>query len=100
GMRSRDGHEGQVEERKAAGAAFLWRSLAGCYCCKLRTSNAVSCGGVGKPPSIPACIRGIRMPSRNVSQLSFDSWMATTVQPPSDGPAAWKVCPSGRLSLD
>jgi hypothetical protein len=42
---------------------------------------------------------GIRMPSRNRSQLSFDSWMATIVQPPADGPAAWKVWPSGRRSL-
>ena len=32
--------------------------------------------------------RGIRVPSRNRSQLSRDSWMATIVQPSADGPAA------------
>ena len=31
----------------------------------LRISNVVSSGGAVKPPSMPACIRGISVPSRN-----------------------------------
>src|SRR5512139_1522568 len=60
----------------------------GCYGCRLWTSNDVSCGGVVNPPFMPFCIRGIRMPSRNRSQLSLESWTATIVQPPAEGPAA------------
>ena len=37
---------------------------------------------------MPAAIRGPSTPSLNRSQLSFESWIATIVQPPSDGPAA------------
>ncbi len=37
------------------------------------TSNEVSSGGPSNPPSIPACMWGIRVPSRNFSQLSFES---------------------------
>jgi hypothetical protein len=40
---------------------------------------------------------GRRVSSRKRSQLSCDSWTAMIVQPSSVGPAAWKVCPSGRL---
>ncbi len=54
------------------GRAIGGEPLVDCYGCKLWMSNAVSCGS-GRPPSMPACIRGIRMPSRNASQLSFDS---------------------------
>src|SRR4051794_31983508 len=39
----------------------------------LRISNVVSSGGVVKPPSMPACMRGISVPSRNRSQLSCES---------------------------
>jgi hypothetical protein len=60
-----------------------------------RHAVSVSCGGPGKPPSMPACILGIRMSSRKRSQLCFDSWTAMIVQPPADGPAAWRICPSG-----
>src|SRR5581483_9469456 len=61
------------------------------------TSNAVSCGGPSNPPSIPACKRGISVSSRNLSQLSRESWTPTITQPSSDGPAAWNICPSGRV---
>jgi len=39
------------------------------------TSNEVSCGGAVNPPSLPACIRGIRVPLRKFSQLCFESWI-------------------------
>jgi hypothetical protein len=32
-----------------------------------------------------------KVPSRNCSQLALDSCTATTVQPPADQPAAWKI---------
>jgi ketosteroid isomerase-like protein len=60
-----------------------------------KTGKAVSCGGVGSPPSMPAIV-GISVSSRKRSQLSCDSWTATIVQPSADGPATWKSCPSGR----
>jgi hypothetical protein len=63
----------------------------------LYRSTAVSSGGVGNPPSIPCCIRGRRMPSRNLSQHSFESWTAMIVQPPAEEPAAWKIYASGKL---
>ena len=49
--------------------------------------------------TMPCFIRGIKMPSRNCSQLSLESWIAMTVQPLVDGPAAWKIWPFGRLLL-
>src|SRR5262249_18914223 len=63
----------------------------------LGTGNVASRGGVEKPPSIPADIRGISISLRKRSQLSCESWIATIVQPSADGPAAWKSWPSGRL---
>jgi hypothetical protein len=51
------------------------------------------------PPLTPSLMAGIRMASRNRSQLSLESWTATTVKPPADWPAAWKSWPSGRLSF-
>jgi hypothetical protein len=74
------------------------RSGIGCYVRRRWTSNVVSCGGVVNPPLMPCCSRGIRMPSRNRSQLSLELWIATTVQPSADAPAAWNVWPWGRLS--
>jgi hypothetical protein len=60
------------------------------------TSKASSSGWDANPPSTPFANAGPRIPSRKLSQLSFDSWMATIVQPPpAPGPAAWKICPSG-----
>ncbi len=44
----------------------------------LYRSMAVSSGGVGKPPSMPAWIRGMRVPSRNFSQPG-DGWSPWTV---------------------
>src|SRR5215207_4330496 len=61
------------------------------------TSNVVSSGGAAKPPSMPASKRGIRVPSRNFSQLSLESWIATIVHPSADGPATCDTWPSGRL---
>jgi len=63
----------------------------------LTTSKTVSCGGSTKPPGIPACMRGIRVESRKVSQLSLVSCTAMMVQPSADGPPAWNCCPGGRL---
>jgi hypothetical protein len=39
---------------------------------RLLISNPVSSGGVSNPPSMPCCIRGMRVPSRNFSQPSFE----------------------------
>src|ERR1700675_5148998 len=39
---------------------------------------------------MPLSNAGRRVPSRNSSQLSLESWTATIVQPPADGPAAWE----------
>ena len=39
----------------------------------LWTGKVVSTGGAAKPPSMPCCIRGIRMLSRKSSQLSWES---------------------------
>jgi hypothetical protein len=36
-------------------------------------------------------MRGIKMLSRKLSQLSCESWIATIVQPSAEGPAAWNV---------
>jgi len=72
--------------------------LRSAYGIDLKTSNVDSSGGVAKPPSIPCCMRGIKMSSRKRSQLSCDSWMATIVHPSADGPAAWKICPFGNVS--
>ncbi len=41
---------------------------------------------------------GFRISSRNFSQVACESWTARTVQPPSEGPAAWKICSSGSWS--
>src|SRR4051794_38903545 len=60
------------------------------------TSKDISWGGPVNPPSTPAWSVGSNVPSRNRSQLSCESWVAKIVQPPSDGPAAWYVCPGGR----
>src|ERR1035438_764838 len=55
---------------------------------RVEMSISISWGGAANPPSIPACMRGMRMPSRNCSQLCFDSCTATMVQPSGDAPAA------------
>ena len=38
---------------------------------------------------MPRCMLGISTESRKFSQLAFESWTATMVQPSGDGPAAW-----------
>lgn len=62
--------------------------------------NTVSRGSTSNPPGTPASSFGPGTPSRKASQLARDSWTATIVQPPSDGPPAWKIWPAGRLSSD
>ena len=86
--RGDDGNKFKVDELMEAEVQLLGRvTYEGFAEAWLWTSNAVSWGGTAKPPSMPACIRGIRVPSRNCSQLCFESWIATITQPSADGPA-------------
>ena len=62
----------------------------------VRCRFAVSCGGVGKLPAIPFCMRGIKTPSRNSSYLFFASKTATIVQPPGGA----RLTNSGRGTAD
>jgi hypothetical protein len=54
-------------------------TVAGCYGCWLQGVDVEGRlrGGAGKPPSMPACNRGIRIASRNRSHCSVESKMAT-----------------------
>ena len=98
-MRAGAGHERAVLDRcYLTGASLQWRVGGGLLRLQVVDVEGSLLGFRRKPPSIPVAVRGIRMPSRNASQLSFDSCTAKIVQPPSEGPAAWKVWPSGRPS--